>query len=491
MRALFVYPHTLGYGDIPIALTVLSAVLRKAGHQVKIFDCSLYANNEYVQSKKELYGMVRSAPKPPVEAPPAKGFMELRQEFAEAVKAFKPDLVGVTSTTAIYPLGLECAEIAKRVDSGIKTIFGGVHPTLCPEEVILEKAVDFVCVGEGEEALVELCDILEQKKPACNIPNIWLKDPDNPGQIIRNQPRIFLDMNSLPAQDYQDFAQYNLYRPFDGKIYKMLHTELSRGCVFNCSYCANHALREALKSSGHYYRLKDSAVAVEHIKELVQKYGFNFIRIWDEDFTGHPAEYLKTLAVLYKKEIGLPFLVYADTRSVTEEKAAILKDMGCVTMAIGIESGSYWIRRYVLNRNITNEEIIRKFEIAKKSGIRISTYNMVGLPFETREMVFETIRLNRQVDAATSTVGPFKPFPKTRLGDIARQFGMIKRKPDFLTLESEMCTPYMDDKEIDGLVRTFAYYLKVPEHMFPLLELCEKDEKLVEQLLLQLKIEDI
>ena len=194
--------------------------------------------------------------------------------------------------------------------------------------------------------------------------------------------------------------------------------------------------------------------------------------------------------MLYKKEIGLPFLVYADTRSITEEKVMILKDMGCVTMAIGIESGNYWMRRYVLNRDITKEEIIRKFEIAKKSGIRISTYNMIGLPFETREMVFETIRLNRQVDAAASTVGPFKPFPKTRLGDIARQFGMIMRKPDFLTLESEMSTPYIDDKQIDGLVRTFAYYLKVPEQLFPILELCENDKKLAEMLLPHLKIED-
>ena len=491
MRVLFVYPHTLGHGDVPIALTVLSAVLRRAGHQVKVFDCSFYANNDYVQSMKELYGMVRLAPKPPVEAPPTKDILDLRQDFAAIIKAFNPHIVGVTCSTAIYPLGLECAQMAKMIDSGIKTIFGGVHPTLCSEEVISEKAVDFVCVGEGEEALVELCDALDHKKPVLNIRNIWLKDLDNPGQIISNEPRPFLDMNTLPAQNYQDFAQYSLYRPFDGKIYKMLHTEFSRGCVFNCFYCANHALREMLKSSGRYHRCKDPAVAIEHIKEMVQKYGFNFIRIWDEDFTGHPVDYLKDIAVLYKKDIGLPFLVYADTRSVTKEKVMILKDMGCITMAIGIESGNYWMRRYVLNRNITNEEIIRKFEIAKKSGIRISTYNMIGLPFETREMVFETIRLNRQVDVTTSTVGPFKPFPKTRLGDIARQFGMIMRKPDFLTLESEMCTPYIDDKEIDGLVRTFAYYLKLPEDMFPILELCEKDEKLAKQLLPHLIIEGI
>lgn len=491
MRVLFVYPHTLGHGDIPIALTVLSAVLRRAGHQVRVFDCSFYANTNYVLSMKELYGMVRPAPKPPVEAPQAKGLQELRRDFTETVNTFKPHMVGVTCSTAIYPLGLECARIAKRVDPSIQTIFGGIHPTLCPEEVIQEAAVDFVCVGEGEEALVELCDALEQGGPSRNVRNIWMKDPDHPSHIISNEPRPFLDMNTLPVQDYQDFAQYSLYRPFDGKIYKMLHTEFSRGCVFNCSYCANHALRQILKSSGTYHRSKDPAVAIAHIRELVKRYGFDFVRIWDEDFTGHPVEYLETAAALYSKEVDLPFLVYADARSLTEKKVMLLKDMGCITMAIGIESGSYWMRRYVLNRNITNEEIVRRFEIAKKSGMRISTYNMIGLPFETREMVLETIHLNRQVDVATSTVGPFKPFPKTRLGDIARQFGLIRRKPDFSTLESEMCTPYMDDKEIDGLVRTFSHYLKTPEHLFPILHLCENDKNLADRLLQHLPMNNL
>lgn len=488
MKVLFVYPHTLGHGDIPIALTVLSAVLRKAGHDVKVFDCSFYASDKYVQSMKELYGMVRSAPNPPVEAPPAKGIEELRGEIVAFVKDYKPDLVGVTSTTAIYPLGLGCAQLAKEVDPSIKTVFGGIHPTLCPEDVIVEDAVDMVCVGEGEEALVEVCEALDKGDSVAGIANIWSKGPGGKDDVIQNEPRPFLNMDELPLQDFRDFAEYSLYRPFDGKIYKMLHAELSRGCVFNCSYCANHALKQSLKACGRYHRVKDPVLAVEHIQQLVKKFGFDFIRFWDEDFTGHPMKYLETLAAEYKKKIGLPFLVYADTRSIKEEKVQLLKDMGCVTMAIGIESGSPWMRKYVLNRKISNEDIIRKFDIAKKSGIRISTYNMIGLPFETREMVFETIHLNRAVDVATSTVGPFKPFPKTRLGNIAKQFGMIKQDPNFLVLKSEMRTPYMEADEIDGLVRTFSYYLKAPESLFPLLELCEKDEKLAEQILPHLKL---
>lgn len=489
MRILFIYPHNLGHGDIPIALTVLSAILKKGEHQVKVFDCSFYANNEYVRSKKELYRMVRRSPKPPVEAPQQKGFSELRKELAEVVSSYQPDLIGVTATTATYALGLECSRIAKGINPGIKTVFGGVHPTLCPDEVISDDAVDIVCIGEGEEALLELCDRLERKEPVSTVKNLWIKDRENRGQIVRNEARPFLDMNSLPVQDFQDFSEYSLYRPFDGKIYKMLHTELSRGCVFDCSYCANHVLKDSLKSCGRYHRQKNPETAVQQLKELKNKYGFDFIRFWDEDFTGHTINYIKTFAELFKREVNLPFLIYADTRSINEEKVKCLKEMGCVTMAIGIESGSYWIRKYILNRDITNDEIIRKFGIARESGIRISSYNMIGLPFETREMVFETISLNRMVNVATSTVGPFKPFPRTRLTDLADKFGMIRKKPDFLSLESEICTPHLSEKEIDRLVRTFNYYIKLPEQWFPILEACEKDEQIADMVLPTLAVD--
>jgi len=489
MRILLIYPHNLGYGDIPIALTVLAAVLRRGDHQVRVFDCSFYANDEYVRSMKELYGMVKRSSKPPVEAPERKDFSELRKDLIEAVASYRPDLIGVTATTATYELGLECSRIAKSIDPGIKAVFGGVHPTLCPDDVISDNAVDIVCIGEGEEALLELCDALDRKRSINSIKNLWIKDRDNIRQITRNEPRPFLDMDSLPVQDFQDFSEYSLYRPFDGRMYKMLHTELSRGCVFDCSYCANHILRENLKGCGRYHRHKTPETAVRQLRELKDRYGFNFIRFWDEDFTGHNINYMKRFAELFKREVNLPFLIYADTRSINEEKVDCLKEMGCVTMAIGIESGSYWIRKYILNRNITDDEIIRKFAIARESGIRISSYNMIGLPFETREMVFETISLNRKVSVAASTVGPFKPFPGTRLTDLAEKYGMIRKKPDFLSLESEMCTPHMNGEEIDGLVRTFNFYIRLPEKWFPILEACEKDGKIADMILPNLTAE--
>lgn len=114
--------------------------------------------------------------------------------------------------------------------------------------------------------------------------------------------------------------------------------------------------------------------------------------------------------------------------------------------------------------------------------IRVTTYNMIGFPFETRDMAFDTIELNRKVKAAMSGVWPFKPFPKTRLTSLANEYGVTKKDADYCSIESEICTPHLKEKDINGLVSTFSFYVKVPRRLFPLLEKCKKDEAIAKQI---------
>lgn len=253
--------------------------------------------------------------------------------------------------------------------------------------------------------------------------------------------------------------------------------------MYKCSYCVNHVLQKLLASCGKYHRRKSVAVAVKQLRELKEKYQFEMIRFWDEDFTMFPLEYLQEFAALYKKEVNLPFLVYAGTRTITEEKVACLKDMNCVTIAIGVESGNAWLRKYLLNRDISDEEILEKFEIVQRANIRVSAYNMIGLPFETREMVFDTIQLNRKLHASTSSVAPFKPYPQTKLHDLAKEFGLLHRTPDYMSWQSDLDSPYLSHREMDGLVRTFSLYTKLSEELFPALKRCEYDDEYAQEML--------
>jgi radical SAM superfamily enzyme YgiQ (UPF0313 family) len=153
---------------------------------------------------------------------------------------------------------------------------------------------------------------------------------------------------------------------------------------------------------------------------------------------------------------------------------------------MGIESGNKWMRKYILNRDVSDKEIIEKFEIVKKKGIRVSAYNIIGLPFETREMVFETINLNRKINPATSSVAAFKPYPKTQLSEIAKEFGFLRKTPDYTSWRADLNSPYLSGEEVDGLVRTFSLYCKLPEEFFPLLERSEKDEQFAKEVFAKL-----
>jgi radical SAM superfamily enzyme YgiQ (UPF0313 family) len=489
MNVLLIYPNIAGEGEIPISLTLLQAVLKQHNHEVKIFDLTGYLLSTieewHGKTHKVQVGQFKETPLPPIPPPPERKFEQLEADLLTEVDSFGPDLVGITSFTPSFLEGFNCAKIIKKKYKDLPIIFGGVHATIMPEEVIQHKEIDFICIGEGEEPLVELCERLGSGCQVTGIRNLWIRSN---ARVEKNRLRPLIDLNILPPQDLSGFEEYDYYRPLDGKLYRMLNTEISRGCPFQCSYCVNHHLQNVYRGLGRYNRFKSVGKAVADLKFISQKHGIEMVRFWDEDFAVFKVDYLKELADAYKREVNLPFLIYAGAKSLTEEKVKILKEMGCVTIAMGIESGNPWIRRYILNRKVTNEEIIEKFHLCHKYQIRTSAYNMIGIPFETREHIFETIELNRECKTSTSSVTFLEVYPKTEIYELARGFGFIDdnymARVEYMT--PHLSSPYLSKEELRGLLKTFSMYIKVPKSLFPILRFCEQDTEEANRLLQEL-----
>ncbi|MCK4996562.1 MAG: radical SAM protein, partial [Thermoplasmatales archaeon] len=163
--------------------------------------------------------------------------------------------------------------------------------------------------------------------------------------------------------------------------------------------------------------------------------------------------------------------------TITEEKMELLKEMNCYRVSIGMECGNQKFRKEMLRRSISNDEFPKRIEILRKSGINFSINNIIGFPDETRELIFETIDLNRKITGYDAiTVSIFTPYHGSELRNVCIDKGYLDK--DSLTghtTEASMLNmPHLTSDEIDGLMRAFCMYVKFPRNWWPYIEKAEK-----------------
>ncbi|MEW6407112.1 MAG: radical SAM protein [Patescibacteria group bacterium] len=473
MRVLLAYLSDTGIGEIPIGLSIIQACLRQAGHSTCIFDTTFFKQTD-IRSINENLGVHK-----PVNLEDygvSLTYSDIDDEFLSVVKNFNPDLIGFFTTSYNFFQVLNMIKLIRRNNINTQVILGGPHTTVAPEESINYPEIDMLCVGEGEEAIIELCKKMQVSNRIDNIENIWIK---HDGRVYRNQPRPFICMDKVPCPDADSFSDMHFFKPFSGKVYRMGHIEISRGCPFSCTYCINAYMRNLYKAKneGNYHREKSIDKAISDIKILVKRHNLEMLRFWDETFLFMKESRLNEFSKRYKKDINLPFIISTHPATINEKRIGIMKDMGCVAISVGIESGNDRIRRALLGRKISNEQIIRAFDIIKSSGIRVTSYNMIGLPFETRKNIFETIDLNRRVKVDTAGPSFFYPYPGTKLREVCLESNFIdsELKPAENNVDTILNMPQIKHKELKGLHKTFTLYIKSPKWLFPLIKLCELD----------------
>ncbi len=220
---------------IPLGIAYLSSYLKKDGHQVKVFDttfikCSNIPNDEELRASSlqvrnpdlKKYGLIEKD-------------VDVTTEFELETESFKPDIVAVSAVDPNYNFGLELLKKIKDKHKNIVTVVGGPTAMFAPDEVIAEDCVDIVCVGEGEEAMSELCNKMQHRKDIKNIKNMWVKEN---GKICKNDVRPLLNINEILLPDWDIFDQRHLMRPLGGNIYRMGIFFMARGCLFQCKFCA-------------------------------------------------------------------------------------------------------------------------------------------------------------------------------------------------------------------------------------------------------------
>ena len=254
MKILLVYT---GYTirEVPLNVLYISAALKKAGHTTKVFELTPY-------KKRPIFGDPNRI---------------IKGAFRKVLKDFGPDLVGFSAMTINLNLTRSLAGIVKE-STNTPVIFGGVHPTLGPEETINMPEVDMICVGEGEEAVVELVNKMEAKQDFTRTKSIWVK---NNGRVCRN-PIMPLDNNidEIPFPDRDVFPPEFYRAELTGA-----NLMTGRGCPYPCTFCQNKAFLEMYKGHGSFIRYRSFENIFQEIEELIDKYKAERFYFSDETFT--------------------------------------------------------------------------------------------------------------------------------------------------------------------------------------------------------------
>jgi anaerobic magnesium-protoporphyrin IX monomethyl ester cyclase len=334
---------------------------------------------------------------------------ETPEELVEAIRRIDPGLLAVSLTTRQWQ---RARTIIGQVRQAlpIPVVAGGLHPTFAPEEMLRHAGFDYLCLGEGEQALLELVEALEDSADVrTTIPNIWPRGGKRPP----------LRPPFAPTDDLPFLARDLLDEPPG-----LVHMATQRGCPFPCSYCAAGQYNQLYGRNSAYGRRRSHANVLAELEEISRKGSLNYIIFLDDTFTIHPV-WVEEFCRVYRERFPVGFSLHARPDTVDPTMLRHLADAGCRHIVFGVESGSPRLRQQVMQRPISNERMIDAFRWTRDAGILATANYMLGLPGETRDDLEETLALHDRLAPVDFGYSVFYPYPGTHLFHVCRDRGYL------------------------------------------------------------------
>ena len=234
-------------------------------------------------------------------------------------------------------------------------------------------------------------------------------------KIFKNKLRPLIDnLDDIP---FPDREIVNEKEPFFAQL-EMKRFLTSRGCPFQCTYCFNKKYNALYLGNGKMLRRRSVDNVIQEIKQVRGRYVMKAVKFVDDTFNLNE-DWLKEFCYKYKREINLPFICNIRADLVKGYMIKNMSDANCVAVYMAIETGNEKIRKEILGRNMSNEQIINACRLLKKYNIKIVTQNMLGIPSETLEQEYETIYLNSKCRPERAEFSILQPYPDTELSKYA------------------------------------------------------------------------
>jgi anaerobic magnesium-protoporphyrin IX monomethyl ester cyclase len=340
----------------------------------------------------------------------------------EALVRIKPDIIGFSIVHANRWGAIDLAGLAKSLDPGVITVFGGIGATFLWKHLLTHfKQIDYIVLGEGEINFLGLVRSIESgsgRQAICKIPGLALRDNGKPIQTSTSVPIEDLDSLPSPAR-YFDFQ----------------HLSLTRGCPGRCTFCGSP------RFWGRRVRSHTTDYFVGQLEMLAAR-GTNFFFISDDTFTLKPELVIDICQKIIMRGLQISWQAISKVNAITSEMLFWMRKAGCIQISFGIESGDSNIRR-CLRKDINPDQIERAFLLCAHHGILARAYFIYGSPGESDETINATLDLIRRIKPLGAIFYLMDIFPGTALyEDYLRRTGAnddiwLERIEDILYFESD------------------------------------------------------
>jgi len=352
----------------PLGLGYMAAVLSESNYDVKIVDLNVGQNKESIPDNNW-------------------------------------DLVGITLDTSRYYKGMKYARMLK--SRGTKVVVGGPHASFMADEILGSGSADFVVRGEGEHTLLELVKVLSEGESFEQIKGLsYISD----NRIRHNADRTYsddLDTLPFPARHLLNMDKYRTSKLGTRSITSIL---TSRGCPYQCSFCASSKL------AGTFWRARSVESIVEEIEFVKDAYGYRAFAFVDDNFTLNPQRVIELCEAICKRGWDIHWWCFSrvDTIVRNPEMVSLMYESGCRSTYIGIESRNQeTLDSY--NKKISADISREAISILKNNKIEMTASFIIGALNEDREMVEDTLRFAKSLNPNTVSFTILTPYPGTDL----------------------------------------------------------------------------
>jgi radical SAM superfamily enzyme YgiQ (UPF0313 family) len=344
-------------------------------------------------------------------------------EVQQKIRSINPEIVGIGCSSNTYQRAIETAKAIKEVSPTTKVVTGGPHPSFMPESMLQHPEIDYVVMGEGERAMVEIAQNLGNEAAIGKITSVAYR---HDGKVVKNPQQFIKELDKLPfpARHLLPMDQYD--REIDYLTAKPVDTmNVIRGCPYQCNWCNVKGLW------GNSCRAFSPTRVVDEIQHIQSTLGTKGIYFVGDNFTINKQRTIEICKQIKERKIDVQWTCDTGVDQINREVLKEMKEAGCQTIWFGVESGSPAVLKKI-NRGITPEQVEHTFALCKEAGVQTAVSFMLGTPGETRKDMQATFKFARKIDPTWCHFNVFIAYPGCYLYDEIIRDHLYDRMEDFL-----------------------------------------------------------